>query len=38
MYTGLHVTYLLFFSDFNETFLTDFRKTLKYQTSWKSVQ
>jgi hypothetical protein len=34
-----HVKYLLFLSDFNETwiFLTDFRKILKYQISWKSI-
>ena len=34
----LHVKYLLFLSDFNESciFSTDFRKTLKYEISWKS--
>jgi len=38
--SGLHVQYPLFLSDFNETciFSTVFRKILKYQTSWKSVQ
>jgi len=40
MYSGLHVKYTLFLSDFNETwtFSTDFRKVFKYQISWKSVQ
>jgi hypothetical protein len=40
MYIGLHVKYYLFYSDFNETwiFWADFRKILKYQISWKSVQ
>jgi hypothetical protein len=35
---GLHVRYVLFFSDFNESwiFSTYFRKILKYQTSWNS--
>jgi hypothetical protein len=39
MYIGLYVKYPLFMLDFNETWiLTDFRKTLKYQISLKSVQ
>ena len=37
---SLHVKYALFLSNFNETrvFSTDFRKIIKHQTSWKSVQ
>jgi hypothetical protein len=40
MYTGFHVKYLLFLSDFNETwtFSTDFRDMLNYQIPWKSFQ
>jgi hypothetical protein len=36
---NLHVKYLLFLSDFNETwiFSTDIRQTPKYKISWKSV-
>jgi len=39
-YIGLHVKYLLFSSDFNETWIlsTHLRKVLKYQISYKSVQ
>ena len=40
MWVVLHVTYPLFLSDSNETwtFSKAFRKFLKYQISWKSVQ
>jgi hypothetical protein len=40
IYVGLHVKYHLFVSDFNETWilLSEFRKILKCQISWKSVQ
>jgi hypothetical protein len=40
MYIGLHVKYPLLLSDVNETwiFSKDFRKMLKHQISWKSVQ
>ena len=40
MCIGLYLKYPLFLLDLNETliFLTGFRKILKYQISWKSVQ
>jgi hypothetical protein len=40
MYTGFHVKCMLALSDFKETWnvSTDFKKILKYQISWKSVQ
>jgi hypothetical protein len=40
IYTGLHVKYLLFLSDFNQTwiFSSHFRKIPQYPISWKTVQ
>ena len=40
MYIGPHVQYPLFDSDFNDNWnvSTVFKKILKYQISWKSVQ
>jgi len=40
MYIGFHVNYPLCLSSFNENliFSTYFRKSLKYQVSWKSGQ
>ena len=39
MCIGHNIKYQLFLSDFNQTwiFLTDFKKILKYQISWKSI-
>jgi hypothetical protein len=40
MYIGPQVPYASFLSDFNETWIlsTDFRKILKYEISWTSIQ
>jgi len=40
MYTGLHIKYPSFLSDFNKTwiFWADFGKIIKYKISWKSVR
>jgi hypothetical protein len=40
IYFGLYVKYPLFFPDFKQTwiFSTNFRKILKYQIPWKSVE
>jgi hypothetical protein len=40
MYVGLRVKYFLFLSDLNDRLIVSeiFRKILKYQVSWKSIQ
>jgi hypothetical protein len=40
IYTGFHVQYSLFLSDFNETWIiyTDFPEVFRYKTSWESVK
>jgi hypothetical protein len=40
MYIGLHMTYPIFLSDSNQNGIvsTDFRKIIKYEITWKSIQ